>query len=112
MDCSRASDAERVCDCDKGVQWPNDKKPMCFTPVTTPHRPSLFLGPGHPGGSLRRWQNGIILRYDSGGRGHLSEEDHGMARIFINVLRGADDPNSIVGRRHDSTSRGVGGVGA
>ncbi len=32
MDCSSASDAERVCDCGDGVQWPNDKNPIFFMP--------------------------------------------------------------------------------
>ncbi len=26
------SAAERVCDCDEGVQWPNDRNPMLFMP--------------------------------------------------------------------------------
>jgi len=30
MDCSSASEAERVCDCGPGVKCPNDKNPMCF----------------------------------------------------------------------------------
>ena len=33
MDCSRASEAERACDCGDGVQWPNDKNPMRFMPM-------------------------------------------------------------------------------
>src|SRR4051794_30538206 len=28
MDCSNASDAERVCDCTEGVQCPNERKPI------------------------------------------------------------------------------------
>jgi hypothetical protein len=30
MDCNSASDADRVCDCGEGVQWPNDRKPIFF----------------------------------------------------------------------------------
>jgi hypothetical protein len=30
MDCKRASEADRVCDCREGVQWPNDKNPIFF----------------------------------------------------------------------------------
>jgi hypothetical protein len=37
MDWSSASEAERVCDCGDGVQWPNDKNPIFFMPnaITT-----------------------------------------------------------------------------
>jgi len=28
-----ASAAERVCDCGDGVQWPKERKPMCFMGV-------------------------------------------------------------------------------
>jgi hypothetical protein len=28
IDCSSASDADRVCDCGEGVQWPKKRKPM------------------------------------------------------------------------------------
>jgi hypothetical protein len=31
IDCSRASDADRVCDCGEGFQWPKERKPMFFT---------------------------------------------------------------------------------
>src|ERR1700704_4981976 len=30
IDCNRASDADRVCDCGEAVQWPNDRKPIFF----------------------------------------------------------------------------------
>ena len=30
MDCRRVSAAERVCDCDEGVQCPNERKPTFF----------------------------------------------------------------------------------
>ena len=30
MDWSSASEAERVCDCGDGVQWPNDRNPIFF----------------------------------------------------------------------------------
>ena len=30
MDCRSVSAAERVCDCDEGVQCPNDRKPIFF----------------------------------------------------------------------------------
>src|ERR1039457_5074195 len=30
MDCRSASAAERVCDCDEGVQCPNERKPIFF----------------------------------------------------------------------------------
>jgi hypothetical protein len=30
MDCRSASAAERVCDCEEGVQCPNDRNPMLF----------------------------------------------------------------------------------
>src|ERR1700734_3159919 len=43
MDCSRASDAERVCDCGEGVQCPNERNPMLFMNGGTPSRPPLFL---------------------------------------------------------------------
>jgi hypothetical protein len=32
MDWRSASDAERVCDCGDGVQWPNERNPICFMP--------------------------------------------------------------------------------
>ena len=32
MDCSIASEAERVCDCGDGVQWPKDRNPIFFMP--------------------------------------------------------------------------------
>ena len=31
IDWRSASDAERVCDCGEGFQWPKDRKPMFFT---------------------------------------------------------------------------------
>ena len=44
MDCSRTSEAERVCECGEGVQWPNDRNPMRFMswynisePASLPH---------------------------------------------------------------------------
>src|SRR5665213_827074 len=53
MDCSNASEADRVCEWGDGVQWPNDKNPMFFfmTDQTTrgvglpPRRPT---GPSSP----------------------------------------------------------------
>ena len=33
-----ASDAERICDCGDGVQWPKERKPKCLVPV-------CFMGP-------------------------------------------------------------------
>src|SRR6478609_2465865 len=30
MDCRSASAPERVCDCDEGVQWPKERKPIFF----------------------------------------------------------------------------------
>src|SRR3954462_7103176 len=35
MDCSSASDADRVCECGEGDQWPKDRNPMFFMPATT-----------------------------------------------------------------------------
>jgi hypothetical protein len=32
MDWSNASEAERVCDCGDGVQWPNERNPIFFMP--------------------------------------------------------------------------------
>ena len=33
MDCSSVSPAERVCDCEEGVQCPNERKPIFFMPT-------------------------------------------------------------------------------
>lgn len=30
MDCSSVSEAERVCECDDGDQWPKERKPIFF----------------------------------------------------------------------------------
>ena len=30
IDCNSASDADRVCDCGEGVQWPKERKPIFF----------------------------------------------------------------------------------
>ena len=30
MDCSSVSEAERVCECDDGDQWPKDRNPIFF----------------------------------------------------------------------------------
>ena len=43
MDCSRASEADRVRECSEGVQWPNDKKPIRFMIGQTHPRSLLFL---------------------------------------------------------------------
>jgi len=34
MVCRSASAADRVCDCGDGVQWPKEKKPMCFMGIS------------------------------------------------------------------------------
>src|SRR4029450_3907984 len=43
MDCSSASEAERVCDCGDGVQWPNDRNPIRFMPKCNNTDGSGFL---------------------------------------------------------------------
>src|ERR1700723_2174564 len=45
IDCSSASEAERVCEPAEGVQWPNDKNPMRFIVVRTSCGPRFFLAP-------------------------------------------------------------------
>jgi hypothetical protein len=37
-----ASEAERTCDCGDGVQWPKERKPMCFMGRTTEVRRSVL----------------------------------------------------------------------
>jgi hypothetical protein len=34
MDCSNTSAAERACDCDEGVQCPNERNPIFFMGAT------------------------------------------------------------------------------
>src|SRR5215212_469975 len=36
MDCSSASEAERVCEWGDGAQWPKDRNPMCFITPSCP----------------------------------------------------------------------------
>src|SRR3954454_7416269 len=45
MDCSSASEAERVFECGDGDQWPNDRNPMCFmAPSCRPPQPTAGKG--------------------------------------------------------------------
>ena len=52
MDWSSASEAERVCDCGDGVQWPNDRNPIFFMPNATTAEDCLI-----------RWVSNALLEY-------------------------------------------------
>jgi len=60
MDCRSVSAAERVCDCDEGVQCPNERKPIFLmqaiygypSPFATVDVPDVAVG--NPRRSLRR----------------------------------------------------------
>src|SRR3954471_19070374 len=47
IDCSSASEAERVFDCGDGVQCPNDRNPIFFMPASNTGNPPL-TSPGTP----------------------------------------------------------------
>src|ERR1700694_495878 len=102
MDCRSVSAAERVCDCDEGVQCPNERKPTFFMEGTLLQSglacdrrcavpsPGRICAEGHDE-SLRRhsyqapdrrvdrpyWNNGSETpeRVSPIQRGHISKED-------------------------------------
>src|SRR6476620_9496990 len=46
MDCRSGSAPERVCDCDEGVQWPKERKPIFFMEGKASWRARLHGGQG------------------------------------------------------------------
>src|SRR3981081_1692297 len=64
MDCSSVSAAERVCDCDEGVQCPNERNPIFFirTIYGCPGRIAIV--------DLPRWRKASTIRPNQLGRSH------------------------------------------
>src|SRR3712207_6187162 len=65
IDCSRASDAERVRECGDGFQWPKERKPIFFiASASHPHAaaPRLGLEPGGELLGLQRVQHALDER--------------------------------------------------
>ena len=84
MDCSRASDADRVCEPGDADQCPKDRKPIFFASASTPDARAAFLPGEAPA---------VCCLLIAG----LSGPEHGLTRCSIPAGQNLDrHPNYIL----------------